>query len=118
LGLLNAGQVGSYPHSIVIKEARRRGIRIYPPHVNFSGAEYVAERTGIRVPLHVVNGVGVATAHRIAANRELLGPFRSREEFLARVPTPKRIEYLLSIAGAFEGLEGYKWEMIQEAYNA
>ena len=29
LGLLNAGQVGSYPHSVVINEARRRGIRIY-----------------------------------------------------------------------------------------
>ena len=118
LGLLNAGQVGSYPHSVVINEARRRGIKIYPPHVNSSGAEYVAEGTGIRVPLDVINGVGPATARRIRANRERFGPFQSREEFLARVPIPKRIEDILSIAGAFEGLEDFEWELIQEAYNA
>jgi DNA-directed DNA polymerase III PolC len=118
LGLLNAGQVGSYPHSVVVNEARRRGIRIYPPHVNSSGAEYVAERTGIRVPLDVINGVGPAMARRIRANRERFGPFRSRGEFLIRVPTPKRIEDILSIAGAFEGLEDYEWELMQEAYNA
>ena len=118
LGLLNAGQVGSYPHSVVINEARKRGIRIYRPHVNSSSAEYVAERTGIRVPLDVINGVGPAMARRIRANRERFGPFRNREEFLTRVPTPKRIEDILAIAGAFEGLEDYEWELIQEAYNA
>lgn len=118
LGLLNAGQVGSYPHSTVINEARRRGIPIYPPHVNSSDSEYVAERTGIRVPLHAINGVGPAMARRIRANRQRLGPYQSREEFLDRVPTPKRIEDILSIAGAFEGLEDYQWELIPDAYNA
>ncbi|MFH0958682.1 MAG: DNA polymerase III subunit alpha [Pseudomonadota bacterium] len=118
LGLLNAGQVGSYSHSTVINEARRRGIPIYQPHVNFSDPEYVAERTGIRVPLDAINGVGPAMARRIRANRHRLGPFQSREEFLDRVPTPKRIEDILSIAGAFEGLEDYQWELIQDAYNA
>ena len=117
LGLLNAGQVGSYPHSVVVNEARRRGIRIYPPHVNSSGFEYKAEGTGIRVPLDVINGVGPAMARRIRANRERFRPFRNREEFLTRVPTPKRIEDILSIAEAFKGLEDYEWGMIQEAYN-
>jgi DNA-directed DNA polymerase III PolC len=116
LGLLNAGQVGSYPHSVVINEARRRGIRIYPPHINSSGAEYYAEGSGIRVPLDVINGVGPAMARRIRANRDRFGPFRSREEFLTRVPTPKRITEILEIAGAFEGLVD-EWELIQAAYN-
>ena len=57
-------------------------------------------------------------ARRIGANRERFGPFRNREEFLTRVPTPKRIEDILSIAGAFKGLEDYEWGMAQEAYNA
>lgn len=118
IGLLNAGQVGSYPHSIVINEARRRSIPIYPPHVNFSGVEYVAERTGIRVPLDAIKGIGPAMARRIRANRQRLGPFQSREEFLDRVPTPKRIEDILSTAGAFEGLEDCQWQLIQDAYNA
>ena len=116
LGLLNAGQVGSYPHSVVINEARRRGIRIYPPHINSSGAEYYAEGSGIRVPLDVINGVGPAMARRIRANRDRFGQFRSREEFLTRVPTPKRITEILEIAGAFEGLVD-EWELIQAAYN-
>lgn len=118
LGLLNAGQVGSYPHSVVINEARKRGIKIYPPHVNFSGFEYKDEGKGIRVPLDVINGVGPAMARRIRANRERFGPFKNREDFLARVPTPKRIEDVLSTTGAFEGLEYYEWELIKEAYNA
>lgn len=116
LGLLNAGQVGSYPHSVVVNEAKRRDIRIYPPHVNFSGAEYMAEGSGIRLPLDVINGVGPAMARRIRANRHRLGPFQSREEFLDRVPTPKHIEDILSSSGAFEGLENHEWELMEEAY--
>ena len=55
-------------------------------------------------------------ARRIRANRDRFGPFRSREEFLTRVPTPKRITEILEIAGAFEGLVD-EWELIQAAYN-
>ncbi len=118
LGILNAGQVGSYPHSVVVNEARRRGIRIYPPHVNSSGLEYRAEGWGIRTPLEEINGVGPAMARRVMASRERFGPFRSREEFLARVPVPRRIEDILSMAGAFEGMEDSEWELIREAHNA
>lgn len=118
LGILNAGQVGSYPHSVVVNEARRRGIKIYQPHVNFSGFEYKAEGFGIRIPLEEINGVGPATARRIIANRERFGLFSNREEFLSRVAVPKRIENILSVAGAFEGMEDFEWEMIREAYNA
>ncbi len=117
LGLLNAGQVGSYPHFVMLNEARRRGIEIYPPHVNFSGHAYKAEGSGIRVPLDVINNVGPATAGRIIANRERFGPFNSREEFITRVPTPERLAATLSIARVFEGLDD-EWGLIQEAYNA
>ncbi len=118
LGILNAGQVGSYPHSVVLNEARRRGIRIYFPHVNFSNFQYKAEGQGIRAPLEEINGVGPAIARRIMANRERFGLFRSREEFMTRVPIPKRIENILSISGAFQDMEGEEWEMVQEAYPA
>ncbi|MDD3472317.1 MAG: DNA polymerase III subunit alpha, partial [Syntrophaceae bacterium] len=80
LGILNAGQVGSYPHSVIVNEARRRGIQIYPPHVNFSGLRYKAEGSGIRTPLEEINGVGTAMARRIIANRKRFGLFKSKEE--------------------------------------
>ena len=66
-GLLNAGHVGSYPPSVILNEARRRGIPVYPPHLNASGLEYEQDGSGIRAPLVVVNGVGPAMARRIAA---------------------------------------------------
>ncbi|MGC8604436.1 MAG: DNA polymerase III subunit alpha, partial [Desulfomonilaceae bacterium] len=118
LGLLNAGQVGSYPHSVMINEARRRGIKIYPPHVNSSDVEYTTEGAGIRVPLNVISGVGPSLARRILMNRRRFGPFQSRMEFLSRVPISKRMENILSIAGAFEGLKDYSCELPHEAYNA
>lgn len=118
LGLLNAGQVGSYPPSILLNEARRRGIPVYPPHVNAGGTDYEADGSGIRAPLTVVNGVGPAMARRIVADRERRGAFRSLEEFLDRLSIPDRIVKVLSMAGALEGLEEQEWGLTQEVANA
>ena len=118
LGLLNAGHVGSYPPSVVLNEARRRGIPVYSPHVNAGGIEYEADGAGIRVPLVVVNGIGTAMARRIVAERDKRGPFRSREELLDRISIPGRIVRLLSMAGALEGLEDQEWRLIREVANA
>lgn len=118
LGLLNAGHVGSYPPSVILNEARRRGIPVYPPHINAGGVEYEADGSGIRAPLVVVNGVGPAMTRRIVTERKKRGPFRSREEFLSRIPVPERIVNVLSMAGALEGLEEHEWGLIQEVANA
>lgn len=118
LGLLNAGHVGSYPPSVILNEARRRGIPVCPPHINVSGIEYEADGAGIRAPLVVINGVGPAMARRIVAERDKRGAFRSSEELLIRISLPHRIVRLLSMAGALEGLEGQEWKLIQEVANA
>lgn len=113
LGLLNAGHVGSYPPSVLLNEARRRGIPIHPPHVNAGGIEYEADGSGIRVPLTAVNGVGPATAKRITADRKKRGPFRSRGDFDARLDLPERIVQALSLAGALDGLDE-EWTLTRE----
>lgn len=113
LGLLNAGHVGSYPPSVLLNEARRRGIPIHPPHVNASGIDYEADGSGIRVPLTAVNGVGPAMARRIVADRKKRGPFRSRGDFDTRLPLPERIVHVLSLAGALDGLDE-EWTLIRE----
>lgn len=118
LGLLNAGHVGSYPPSVILNEARRRGIPVYPPHVNASGIEYEPDGAGIRVPLWVVNGVGPAMARRIIAERDKRGPFRSLEDLLVRISIPGRIVRLFSLAGALEGIEEREWRLVQEVANA
>jgi DNA-directed DNA polymerase III PolC len=117
LGLLNAGHVGSYPPSVILNEARRRGIPVYPPHVNTGGTEYEPDGSGIRVPLWVVNGVGPAVAGRIRAERFRRGPFRSESDFLGRISLPDRIVRILKTAGALAGLDESQWELRQEACN-
>ncbi len=117
LGLLNAGHVGSYPPSLILNEARRRGIPVYAPHVNVSGLEYETDGSGIRVPLVVINNLGPAMARRIVAERNRRGPFRSEGDFLVRISLPDRIVELLTLAGALEALQDYEWKLIPEVAN-
>jgi DNA-directed DNA polymerase III PolC len=113
LGLLNAGHVGSYPPFVFLNEARRRGIPVYPPHINASGLEYEPDGSGIRAPFVAMNGIGLETARRIVADRERRGPFRSREEFLSRIPLPEKVTKVLESAGALDGLEKGEWGLTQ-----
>ena len=99
----------------MLNEAKRRGIPIYPPHVNAGGLEYEAEGSGIRVPLVVINGVGLATARRIAANRRRRGAFRSLADFSTRLSLPDRIVEALTLAGALHGLDETEWRLTAEA---
>ncbi len=105
IGLLNAGQVGSYPPFVILNEARRKGIPILPPHVNASGLEYTPEGEGIRVPLTEVKLVGPETARKIVHERELHGHYTSIEDFLRRVSISKRVLEMLLLSGALEGLD-------------
>jgi DNA-directed DNA polymerase III PolC len=114
LGLLNAGQVGSYPPSVILNEARRRGVPVYPPHLNASGLEYEMDGSGIRAPLVVVNGVGPEMARRIVADRKRRGPFRTEGDFLVRLSIPDRLLKVLVSAGALDGLEEREWRLTQE----
>jgi len=105
IGLLNAGHVGSYPPFVILNEARRRGIPVYPPHVNTSGLEYLPEGEGIRVPLTEVKSVGPETARKIVEEREIRGPYTGLRDFLKRIPVSRRVLEMLLLSGALEGLD-------------
>ncbi len=104
VGLLNAGNVGSYPPGVILNEARRAGLSILPPHVNRSGLGYVLEGPAIRCPLVVVRQVGEARARAIVSERQGRGPFRNREDFFSRVRLPKEARRMLLLSGALDGL--------------
>ncbi len=106
LGLLNAGHVGSYPPFVILNEARRKGIAILPPHVNRSGLEYRLENGAIRCPLLVIRHVGRSRAEAIVEERRRGGPFRSQEEFFARVALPDLVRKMVIISGAVDFSEG------------
>lgn len=105
LGLLNSGQVGTYPHRVILNEARRH-FPVYPPHVNHSFFEYTREGDGIRVGLCAVRGMGPKLSEKIVSEREKGGPFRSVGDFVSRIrPSGRLLEVLLAVE-AFRGLEG------------
>lgn len=103
MGLLNAGQVGSYPKSVILNEAKRRGFEVLGPHVNYSREDYAAENGGIRIGLSALNGLGPQFCERILRERDR-EPFVSIKEFCQRVNLPQEIILRLSLAGAFLGL--------------
>jgi DNA-directed DNA polymerase III PolC len=103
LGLLNAGHVGSYPKSVILNEAKRRGFEVLSPHINYSRKDYTAENGAIRIGLLALNGLGPRFCERILKERHN-EPFTSIKGFCLRVNLPQEIILRLSLAGAFLGL--------------
>ena len=102
---------GYYSQRVYLSEARRMGLAVRPPHVNFSGESFGVVRkpaagtsTGPEKVLYMglgqVKELTHRTLNRILAQR----PFASLEDFLARVdPRPVEAANLAQV-GALEGL--------------
>lgn len=118
LGILNAGQVGTYPPVVLLNEARRHGVPVLPPHVNQSGTIYSAENNAIRVPLIVIKGVGHSFAKRIASERDRGGEFQSREALRFRVPLPDSVFRQLGQTGALDGLDSASGWLFEDMAHA
>lgn len=95
---------GYYSQSIYLTEARRLGLNVRPPHVNHSQSEFSVQvvdgSSALFMGLNQVRELTHRTQERIRRER----PFRSFEDFLARVdPRPVEAQNLTR-AGALEGL--------------
>jgi DNA-directed DNA polymerase III PolC len=95
---------GYYSQRIYLSEARRMGLSVRPPHVNYAQAEFSVSfldgQAVLFMGLDQVRELTRRTQQRIQRER----PFRSFEDFLARVD-PRRVEAEnLVRAGAFEGM--------------
>ena len=64
--LLNAQPMGFYPPASLVRDAQRRGIAVYPPHVNRSVAECAVEDGAVRIGLGYVRSVGEEAAKALA----------------------------------------------------
>ncbi len=95
---------GYYSQSVYLGEARRLGLTIRPPHVNYSSSNFSVATmdAGQKILFMGLDQVRDLTGHTI--ERILHGrPFFSLEDFLARVdPRPQQAEDLARV-GAFEG---------------
>ena len=93
--------------ALYLNECRRMGIKVLPPDVNDSNAEYTPTGTDIRFGLAAIRNVGENVVGSIARNRNEKGRYESFGDFLAKVDVQvcnkKTIESLIK-AGAFDSL--------------
>jgi DNA polymerase-3 subunit alpha len=90
-----------------IEECRAMGIRVDPPDVSVSTVRFSVRGEAIRFGLAAIKNVGEAAMESILATRDEAGPFKSLEDFCARVDlrlVNRRVLDSLIKAGAFDSL--------------
>src|SRR6266446_140569 len=90
-----------------IDECRAMDIKVQPPDVNGSAVQFSVDGDTIRFGLAAIKNVGEAAMEAILATRKQDGPFKSLEDFCARVDlrlVNRRVLESLIKAGAFDSL--------------
>ena len=90
---------GYYSQRVYLGEARRMGLSVRPPHVNWSGTNFQVRNEMLYMGLDQVKELTRRTIERIIQ----LAPFNSLDEFLARVDPRLQEVTNLARVGALEG---------------
>ena len=98
--------------AIFVDDARRGGITVLPPALNYSEAEYTVEQTddgyAVRYALAGIRNVGERAMEAIVEERETAGRFESLKDLFERLPkgsmNSRQLEALIS-AGALDEFE-------------
>jgi len=93
--------------AVYLNECRRMGIKVLPPDVNSSDADFTAVGEDIRFGLAAVRNVGVNVVESLKVSRQDKGAFTSFADFLSKVDVQvcnKRVIESLIKAGAFDSL--------------
>jgi DNA polymerase III subunit alpha len=94
--------------ALYLNECRRMGIKVLPPDVNESSANFTAVGTDIRFGLAAIRNVGANVVDGIVAARQDKGRYTSFKDFLSKAPAvvcnKRTIESLVK-AGAFDDLQ-------------
>jgi DNA polymerase-3 subunit alpha len=95
--------------AVYLNECRRMGIKVLPPDVNESSADFTTVGTDIRFGLSAIRNVGNHVVAGLVEARQTQGRFADFGDFMSKVPVPvcnKRVLESLCKAGAFDSL-GY-----------
>lgn len=93
-----------------LNHMKENGIKVLPPDVNKSMAEYTVENNAVRIGMGAVKGVGVPVINRITDERERNGEFKDFIDFISRLDDEetgrsilnRRMVEALIYAGAFD----------------
>ena len=93
--------------AIYLNECRRMGIKVLPPDVNDSDANFTATGSEIRFGLSAIRNVGGNVVESIIASRTAKGRFTDFSDFLRKIDSAacnKRVVESLVKAGSFDSL--------------
>jgi DNA polymerase-3 subunit alpha len=116
-GLLTSVKDDKDKMAIYLAECRRMGIRVLPPCVNESEANFTPTGTDIRFGLTAIRNVGGNVVASIVAVRSERGAFVDFNDFLRKVPVVvcnKRTVEALIKGGAFDSLPHNRRSLIHE----
>lgn len=103
-----------------IAQAQSMGIKVLPPDINKSHAEFAPDGDNIRFGLNSIKGIGLAVLEMLEEERAENGEFTSVSNFACRVNTKclnkKTLESLIK-AGAFVCLEPSRKKMMNNIDN-
>ena len=99
----NSNKVAAY-----INNCTQKGIKILPPDINKSNADFTVEDNNIRFGLTTIKNVGESFVKNCVKERETNGPFKSLRDFVSRMISElnKRSLECLIKSGAFDSLPG------------
>ena len=107
-GLLTSVRDDKDKSALYLNECRRMGIKVLPPDVNESSANFNAVGTDIRFGLAAIRNVGTNVVDGIVSARRDKGRYSSFKDFLSKAPAvvcnKRTIESLIK-AGAFDDLQ-------------
>jgi DNA polymerase-3 subunit alpha len=93
--------------AIYLNECRRMGLKVLPPDVNDSDADFTPRGTDIRFGLAAIRNVGANVVESVVRSRNAKGRFADFHDFLRKVEPiacNKRVVESLIKAGAFDSL--------------
>ncbi len=102
-----------------IGECRDMGIRLLPPDINESDADFTVVEAGIRFGLVALKGVGRSFINGLLTEREKAGPFTDFMDFCDRMfdqDLNRRVVESLTKAGAFDRM-GYRRSQLMQVYG-
>lgn len=101
---------------LYIEEAQKNGIKVMPPDINKSYAEFAPDGDNIRFGLASIKQVGDIVVESIIKEREENGEFKSIYDFCKRVDpkcTNKRVLEGLIKSGAFSNIEKSRKQLLE-----
>jgi error-prone DNA polymerase len=102
VALLNNQPMGFWPPAVLVRDARRHGVRVLPLDIEQSDARCTLVKGAVRLGLNYVLGLGEAGAARICATRRERR-FTSLPDFCQRTRLPRRLIETLILAGGCDG---------------